>query len=112
MGLVWGSPEGGWLVAVRYPWHIAQMGYPTTPLTSKQRRGAMKRAKRAERQAQRLAPKACVLCGSLIHAGQMLDHKWREHGERQVVESPAQPHKAVWVSVYSGGLPSLGTRSK
>lgn len=79
---------------------------------TKEQRRATKLAVRAERQARREAPVACPVCGAMVSAGQMLDHKWQAHGERQVVPSPAQPRRATWVSVHQGGLPSLGKRSR
>jgi hypothetical protein len=55
----------------------------------------------------------CPLCDRRIPPGEMLDHKASSHGEAKVVPSPAQPHKKdQWVSVYQGGLPSLGKNSR
>ena len=55
----------------------------------------------------------CPLCGQVVVPGQILAHKQQLHGERAVVPSPTQPHKDnQWVSVYSGGLPSLGKNSR
>ncbi|MFM2057706.1 MAG: hypothetical protein RLY71_2091 [Pseudomonadota bacterium] len=55
----------------------------------------------------------CVLCGERVRPGDMLMHKEKAHGEKRVVPSPGLPHrKGHWVSICSGGLPSLGKRSK
>lgn len=54
----------------------------------------------------------CQLCGQLVPPGKLLEHKEREHGERAIVPSPAQPRKDVWVPVCSGGLPSLGKKGR
>jgi len=55
----------------------------------------------------------CPLCGQIVIPGQILAHKQQLHGERAVVPSPAQPRRDnQWVSVYSGGLPSLGKNSR
>ena len=55
----------------------------------------------------------CVLCGANIAPFQMLKHKQDLHGETAITPSPAKPIKTgQWVSVYSGGLPSLGKRSR
>jgi hypothetical protein len=55
----------------------------------------------------------CPLCGLRIPPRQILEHKHRVHGEAQVVPSPIQPRKEnQWVSMVSGGLPSLGKNSR
>ena len=55
----------------------------------------------------------CPLCGVRVPPRQMLEHKQRIHGETPVVPSPAQPYRDnQWVSVVSGGLPSLGKNSR
>ena len=55
----------------------------------------------------------CPLCGMRVPPRQLLEHKQRVHGEKTVVPSPAQPHKEnQWVSIVSGGLPSLGKNSR
>lgn len=56
---------------------------------------------------------ACPLCGKLVPAMQMLDHKVKIHGETRVVKSPLRRvNENLWVSVLQGGLPSLGKRSR
>ena len=58
-------------------------------------------------------PVACPLCGLNIAPGEMLKHKSKVHGELEVVPSPAKPiNTNQWVSVYQGGLPSLGKGSR
>lgn len=55
----------------------------------------------------------CILCGIRVRSGDMLTHKEKTHGEKRIVPSPELPHqKGRWVSICSGGLPSLGKRSK
>ena len=53
----------------------------------------------------------CVLCGTRVP--DMLQHKYAAHGEEPVVRSPATARKdRRWLTIVSGGLPSLGKRSK
>ena len=55
----------------------------------------------------------CALCGKRVPPGDMLLHKESVHGEMQVVPSPTLPHKSgQWMSLCSGGLPSLGKRNR
>ena len=55
----------------------------------------------------------CPLCGEAVERGGILQHKADSHGEKPVVSSPPMPHNSNrWVSIYCGGLPSLGKRSK
>jgi hypothetical protein len=58
-------------------------------------------------------PLICALCGVTIPYGSMLAHKEEVHGEKRVTLSPARVIKSDgWVSVFQGGLPSLGRNSK
>ena len=53
----------------------------------------------------------CALCGNRV--SNMLQHKYEVHGEEPVVRSPATARKVRrWVTIVSGGLPSLGKRSR
>lgn len=53
----------------------------------------------------------CVLCGCRVP--DMLQHKYAAHGEEPVVRAPTTPRKdRSWLTFVSGGLPSLGKRSK
>ena len=53
----------------------------------------------------------CVLCGTRVP--NMLHHKYEAHGEEPVVRSPATARKdRRWLTIVSGGLPSLGKRRK
>ena len=55
----------------------------------------------------------CPLCGNRVAFRKILDHKELLHGEQKILPSPVQPHrKGQWVSVVSGGLPSLGKNSR
>ena len=55
----------------------------------------------------------CALCGQRVEHGKLLHHKQDAHGEQMFVESPIQPRgDHSWVSIVSGGLPSLGKRSR
>ncbi len=83
-----------------------------TAKTSKAERRENKLAARARRQSVRERANVCVLCGAQVPAGQMLAHKEEAHGEARVVTSPLQPHRSGWVSIWQGGLPGLGRRSR
>ena len=50
----------------------------------------------------------CILCGSFVPAGQLLNHKVHKHGEERYGSNTALPHKNTWVPIYQGGLPGLG----
>ena len=55
----------------------------------------------------------CPLCGKHIPPGRILEHKSIEHGEIQITPSPSNPRRpGLWISVVSGGLPSLGKHSR
>ena len=54
----------------------------------------------------------CVLCGELVPKGALLRHKHDRHGEKEITPSPAQAHRAGWIKVVQGGLPSLGKNSR
>lgn len=56
---------------------------------------------------------SCPLCGQLIKKGRLLRHKQEFHGEKSGFDSIKMPHNPnQWVKVYSGGLPSLGKKSR
>lgn len=80
--------------------------------------GHKKKQKRGSRSGRRGAVTTvngvfCVLCGKLVERGKLLNHKQEVHNERMFVESPAQtPRSRNWIVVVSGGLPSLGKRSR
>lgn len=54
----------------------------------------------------------CIKCGVRIKAGGMLEHKEQVHGEfaSPAIKMPHNPNR--WIRVYSGGLPSLGKKSR
>ena len=53
----------------------------------------------------------CILCGEFIPKGYLLTHKELKHNEIKIMASPtANKKSSLWVSVVSGGLPSLGKR--
>jgi len=53
----------------------------------------------------------CPLCGTKVLQRQLLQHKHDVHGELQVTPSPVSDRRpGLWVSVCSGGLPSLPRR--
>jgi hypothetical protein len=54
----------------------------------------------------------CILCGTFIPSGQLLEHKEKFHGERQIPRNlaPTRTKRSTWVKVISGGLPSLGKK--
>lgn len=55
----------------------------------------------------------CVLCGEIVPRGQILEHKEKMHGEAKILPSPARKKSGnIWVSVFQGGLPGLGKRSR
>jgi hypothetical protein len=55
----------------------------------------------------------CVLCAAELERGDLLRHKLIAHGEQMVVPSPATwRNDSKWVSIFQGGLPSLGKRSR
>lgn len=51
--------------------------------------------------------KICALCGVFVPAAEAIAHAVTVHGHRL-----SQPKKSVWVSIISGGLPSLGRNRK
>lgn len=61
--------------------------------------------------ARRARGTTCILCGVHVPNGELLKHKQDVHGERQVaLVKKAKRKPSSWVSVVSGGLPSLGKR--
>ena len=55
----------------------------------------------------------CVLCGVKVPLQRMLQHKRDKHNEQMFTESPVRKSRvSPWVKVVSGGLPSLGKRSR
>jgi len=53
----------------------------------------------------------CILCGCRVL--NMLEHKYLAHGEEPVVRLSTPSRKGYsWITFVSGGLPSLGKRSK
>ena len=76
-----------------------------------QRLYASAQAAKAVKAARRKAGVTCILCNASIPNGFLVHHKASVHGENQVSLAPPLPHNPnSWVSVVSGGLPSLGKR--
>ena len=70
-------------------------------------------AKRQEKNPKKPKVYVCPLCEATIPKGGVLQHKKTVHGEQMIAPTPAQVNKkGVWVSLVSGGLPSLGKRSR
>lgn len=69
---------------------------------------------RAARQKSRELPVLCGICGVPVGPADVAAHKLSEHGEKPGVafknRRPPRPGRQ-WVSVVSGGLPSLGKRN-
>lgn len=59
----------------------------------------------------RMSPLQCLLCGAVITAGTLLDHRAQKHGELRINPSPAKKRVLKpWISIVQGGLPGLGRR--
>lgn len=66
---------------------------------------------RNARRDSRAQPIKCGICGKLVSPGEVTAHKLAQHGERPGVAFKSQSKRhSVWISVVSGGLPSLGKR--
>lgn len=93
---------------------VFDLGSDGEPIRNTFKSRVVSRPKKVRREQRELRSETlCPLCGKLIPPGQLLDHKQVNHGESKIVPSPAQPHKGnQWVSVVSGGLPSLGKNSR
>ena len=54
-----------------------------------------------------------MLCGESVPKGKILEHKEKMHGEAKILPSPVRKKSGnIWVSIFQGGLPGLGKRSR
>ena len=55
----------------------------------------------------------CILCGDILPAGTLLNHRVLKHNEQKYAPSPVRPvNPNIWTPIVGGGLPSLGKRKK
>jgi hypothetical protein len=55
----------------------------------------------------------CILCGVFVPKGSMLEHKEKLHGENRYSQTAGnRSRRSIWVSIFQGGLPSLGKRNR